>query len=321
MIARMSDRSRLVRRVLAVALLLASAVSRGAQAQLSSTGTHGSAVAYGTADTADVSSIPGPDGLSVSMGAAATRSLGLSPALWLEDFTWDASVLGTGEVDYGVATAAVSLTASAKPEFTYATPLNQGNGPLANSGNAVADALLALEFDDTVTVTSSTLAAGTPVSLELHFAIASTDIIIGAGPDSFTGASFSGTVGSLTVGGSDLVRLVLGNQETVANFDTAVGHVLRIEGRLVADGEVHAGYRPCCAFTTEAETGTSVSSAGLWVSTPADVDLVAQSGTDYTQPVPEPGGLAAGAASLLAIGAWRRRGRTSRALSASGSSG
>ncbi len=305
----MSDRSRFVRQVLAVALLLAGSVSRGAQAQLSSAGTHGSAVAYGTAEAAAVSSVPGPQGLTVSMGAAATRSLGLNPALWLEDFTWEATVLGTGEVDYGIATAAVSLSASAKPQLVYATPLNQGNGPLANNGNAVADALLALEFDDTVTVTSSTLAAGAPVSLEFHFTIASTDVGIGVGLDSYIGASFSGTVGSLTVGGSDLVRLVLGNQETSANFDTAVGHVLRIEGRLLADGEVHAGYRACCLFTPEAEAGTSVSSAGLWVSTPADVDLVAQSGTDYTQPLPEPDGLAAGAASLLAIGAWRRRGR------------
>lgn len=308
----MSDRSRVVRQVLPVALLLASTASRSAEAQLSSAGSHGSAVAYGTADAADVSSVPGPGGLAVSMAAAATRSLGLSPALWLEDFTWDAAVLGSGEVDYGVATAAVSLSASAKPELTHATPLNQGNGPLANNGNAVADALLVLEFDDTMTVTSPTLAAGTPVSLEFHFAIASIDVSVGAGLDSFIGASFSGTVGSLTVGGPDLVRLVLGNQEASANFDTAVGHVLRIEGRLVADGEVRAGYRACCSFTTEAEVGTSVSSAGLWVATPADVDLVAQSGTDYTQPLPEPDALVAGTAAILAIGAWQRRARMGR---------
>lgn len=300
------DHDRPVSRALVALFLLSSAASSSAQAQLSAAGSHGSANAWGTAEAASVSSVPGPQSLSVSMGATSTRSLGLNPALWQEDFVYDASLLGSGEVSYGAAAATLSVSASAKPQITYATPLNQGNGPLANNGNASADALLVLEFDDVVTVTSTTLAAGTPVSLQFHFAIESSTASIGAGSDASFGASFSGTVGSLTVGVVDLVRLVLGTQEVSATFDTAVGHELRIEGRLLTSGEVYAGHRACCTYATDAEATTNVSSAGLRVSAPGDVELVAQSGTDYTQPVPEPAGLACGLAASIALAASRR---------------
>lgn len=111
--------------VVAAALLLA-AVPRIVRAQLSSEGTHGTANAHGTADAADVSSVPGSDGLAVSVGAAATRSLRLNQPLWQEDFVWEAVVLDACEVGYGVDTAALSLSVNAKPQLVYATPLNQG---------------------------------------------------------------------------------------------------------------------------------------------------------------------------------------------------
>jgi len=280
-------------------LLFAALASRSASAQLSSEGTFGVANAYGTSDSAAVTSTPGPGGLSVSVGGTATRSGELNLQLWQEDYEWEAIVVGDGEVDYGFATASLSLTARSTPQLVYATELNAGNGPLLNTGNAFARSIVALEFDDVVEVTSATLPLGTPVSIEFHFAIDSTDVSVGLGQDSYIGSTFQGTVGSLSVGVSDLVRLVLGKQVTSATFDTAVGHTLRIEGKLLASGEAHAGYRPCCVYNTEVEATTTARSAGLWATPPEGVELVAESGADYT--VPEPGAFASGVAALLAL--------------------
>ncbi|RIK92998.1 MAG: hypothetical protein DCC71_24255 [Proteobacteria bacterium] len=191
---------------LAVASLPSGSAPRTAHAQLGADGTTGFANAYGTNDPADVTTTPGPDGLDVSIGAAATKSAGLLAFPWLEDFESQAIVLGTS------------------------------------------------------------LSAGVP----------------------------------------ELVRLVLGSQHTTATSDTQVGHTLRLRGQLLASGEIHAGHRACCAFTTEAVASTSATSAGLWIVTPAGVDLVAASGADYTQPVPEPGGGLAGAAAAASLAGCAR---------------
>lgn len=306
----------LVRSVVLVLLLLAGLASRNAEAQLSSEGTLGIANAYGTSDSADVSSTPGPGGLSVSMGGAATRSGGLNPLLWQDDWEWEAIVLGGGEVDYGFGSASLSLTASSKPQIVQPTEINN-NDPISNNGNAYARGIVLLEFDDVVEVTSATLPPGTPVSIEFHFAIDSTDVSVGLNPnDSYIGSTFQGTVGSLSVGVFDLVRQVLGKQETSASFDTAVGHTLRIEGQLRASGEAHAGYRGgCCVYNTEVEATTTAKSAGLWASPPEGVELVAESGRDYT--VPEPGAFAGDVAALLALATFMN----SRRWFASGSRG
>jgi hypothetical protein len=51
------------------------------------------------------------------------------------------------------------------------------NDPLANNGFASADGILVLRFVDTGTVTSDTLAPGTPVTLEISFRIETTALL------------------------------------------------------------------------------------------------------------------------------------------------
>jgi len=105
--------------------------------------------------------------------------------------------------------------------------------------------------------------------------------------------------------GPSIERTVYDSEFSSASFNTAVGNVLSIEGRLVLSGEGFAG-RSGFLFFPEFQASVNVSRSGLWFTAPPGIGIDAPSGHDYTVPEPESVLLfAASAATLLGLRALR----------------
>lgn len=296
-----------VRLALAGCLALAAA-PRESGAQLTASLSHGNtAVTNGGPDNgpAQVSLAPGADQVGVGLHGSSSGVVDLIDTLWSADFVYSSLITGAGLVEWGQASGDLSIDVSAQPEVVDPVPPN-ANGPLGNTGFAMADGILILQFVDTGTVTSATLAAGTPVTIEVSFLVDSTAAPPAAHPDpnvlNSIGAQFQATVSDQD-SVATVYRLVNDDQLATASLDTAVGHTLQIDGKLNVYADAQAGHSGGL-FLPEA-VGQISAVGGLWLTPPASVDFAAASAHDYTVPVPEPRAPWLGAAATLALAGLR----------------
>jgi len=288
--------------VLAGCLALAAA-PRESDAQLTASLSHGNtAVTNGGPDNgpAQVSLAPGPGQVGVGLDGSSSGVVDLLDTLWSADFVYSSLIAAAGLVEWGQASGDLSIDVSAKPELAEAVP--PATGTLANNGFATADGILILQFVDTGTVTSATLEAGTPVTIEVSFLVDSTAARPAAHPDpnvlNSIGAQFQATVSDQD-GIASVYRLVNDDQLATASLDTEVGHTLQIDGTLNVSADAQAGHSGGL-FLPEA-VGQISAVGGVWLTPPAGVDFAAASAHDYTVPVPEPRAPWLGGAATLAL--------------------
>jgi hypothetical protein len=172
-----------------------------------------------------------------------------------------------------------------------------------------SDAEINGSFMDTLTVTSATLAFGTPVRYTLRLAISGTI----DGPSFEMGGRLAGAAAASawlsdsTTGQGANVNWSSGTHApgfVEVSLDTAVGHRLGIEGRLSVLAAVDA-----TAATARSVVVDYSHSAGYQVLTSVPgLNTVGASGYDFATPVPEPETWALMAAGLVAL-AWRRQSR------------
>jgi hypothetical protein len=278
-----------------------------ALATLDGSNSGASASAHFTADQAGPTVTSFPDHVSLTLSATASETYVPPLGPWQDDFDYEAFVLGSGTITYGSAAGRFQMEASTMPDFV--NPTSPGS-PEYNDGLCEVSASIQLEFQEDGTVTGG--APGTPVTLTLNFLIQSEATLVGGHPSFERNAltQFSGRIIDKS-NGSSVERTIYGNGLTSVDFDTAVGHVLSIEGRLALAGEGVAGRSTASfGFFPQFLGSLDASIGGLWMTGPAGVQIDAPSGHDYTVPVPEPGRtllLLVSAGVLLVLRAFARR--------------
>ncbi len=239
---------------------------------------------------AGVTLMPEPDSLGVALGATAADVVDLPDEQYLVDFSYEASMLGGGSVTWGSANGNLSVDASSTPQFAPPAPGGPPQ-PLANSDNAQAGGTVDFRFNEIGTVTSQTLAAGTPITIDLNCRVDSSGVVSGtleAPNETRVGAGAECRVINNSGGFVGTELLVSNNEIETKAFAAAVGHELAIEGVFRVVGEAYAGAVLCCAEYLGDASAVIAGSGGLWLEMPAGVTLTTPSGHDYTVPVPEP---------------------------------
>jgi hypothetical protein len=245
-----------------------------------------------------------PDEYDVTL--AATASEGESfPGLYDGSFAHECNLLGAATLAYGSAAGALSLDASSTPDFLEGIGANAGN-IFTNHGRARGEALLELQFDDTGTVVSNVLPAGTPVQLEFTFVLESTAVTVGLYPLLAATATYFPKARD-TTSGATAEWILSGNQQVTRTLDTQVGRTIDLQGRLALRVLGLAGRESgMIAYYPEAQASIDASnSSHFTLQLPADVQLVTESGHDYT--VPEPGHALLLGSGALVLAASRRR--------------
>jgi len=164
-----------------------------------------------------------------------------------------------------------------------------------------------VSFDDVATVLSSSLPAGTPVSLSFAGDLASSVLLTGLPNYNHASVLYEGNVKDLTTGataGFTLFNAATGTYPTrqVTTLDTVVGHDLELTGRLSLGGELQLVFDETSA---SAEIDAAHTAHFHFTPEPAfDVTLLATSGHSYLAPEPSTWALALCAGALAA---WRRR--------------
>jgi hypothetical protein len=278
-----------------------------ALASLDGSNSSASAVARFTGDQAGPTVTPFVDHVSLTLAATASETYAPPFGPWQDDFEYEAFVLGSGTIAYGSAAGRFQMEARSIPDFV--APTTSGP-PEYNNDLSEVDASMQLEFQEDGTVTGG--APGTPVTLTLNLRIQSEAILVGGHPSFERNvlAQFRGQIIDKS-NGSSVERTLYGNGLTSVAFDTAVGHVLSIEGRLALSGRGVAGRSAASfGFFPEFLGSLDASIGGLWLTGPSSVQIDAPSGHDYTIPVPEPGRtllLLVSAGALLVLRALARR--------------
>jgi hypothetical protein len=231
------------------------------------------------------------DEVSVTLFNSANESYTPPFGPWLDDFSYEAHIVGSGTVSYGSAAGEIQTDASAVPEFVQPAPGNP-SGPAYISDTSLVDATLHLDFEEEGVVTGG--APGTPVTLTVNFMLQATGTMVGGHPsfDRDTIAQFSGRIIDQTPGFGSVERTVYGNEFTSVNLETAVGHQLSIEGHLYLFVDGVAGVSQAAfGYFPQYEGSIDATLAGLWMTAPSGVGIDAPSGHDYTLALPEPGRL------------------------------
>lgn len=250
---------------------------------------------------------PSADQREVTVGATATHS-STFPGLYLGSFDYSCLLTGTGTLEYGSASGTLSLEASSTPDALEPTK-NNPNDPFSNSGRAAGDALLELQFDDTGTVVSNVLPAGTPVQLEFTFVLESTAVAVGPPPGPLLAATATYFPKARdTTSGATAEWILSGNEQVTRTLDTQVGRTIDLQGRLALRVVGLAGREvPGALYYAQAQASIDASnSSHFTLQLPTNVSFVAESGHDYT--VPEPGHALLLATGALVLAASRGRG-------------
>lgn len=297
-------------------LLVLASIPRESGAQLAQAST-GFAFARVLENPASVIATPGANGLDVTIGATATDLLDLPDDQYLLDFAYEATVAGSGNVDWGGGAGSLTLDTSATPELS--PPVDPLGQPMF-SQSSEAGGQLYLRFTELGTLTSAILPAGTPVQVVLNARVDSMAVVSGSldpPNDTRAGAGFEAR---LTDSLSGMAELFLsGNEIETMSLTSAVGRTLEIQGVFRATAEAFAGQSLCCPGYTPEATAAVEGAGALWLTLPTGVGFDAASDHDYTVPVPEPSpfALALGAAlaivGLRAAGASRPRGGANEA--------
>ncbi len=228
-----------------------------------------------------------------------------SPTIHLE-----ASVLGSGSADFGTLSGSMQTQARNQAGFaeTY-TPYGEG--------------FMQLSFADSAVVTSSTLALGTPVSLNFYDSLASSYFTSGDLTDgnNFAIAEFDGEVQdqtSLADAKSVIVNGSSGSTLAAYTFtlQTAVGRVVSLNGFMDVRAEAYVNGLSLPGDVLATSAVDAAHTAHFYYEPTGDLSLVSASGHDYTAPeaapVPEASSLVSlgllllGLASGIAAGRRRR---------------
>lgn len=290
-------------RLVAIGSLVALAAPREAGAQLFQASS-GFAFAAFTENSASVTETPGPDRLDVTLGATANEVQDLDDDQYLDDFKWEAMMLGTGSVTWGSASGTLSLETSATPQAAQPAP-GGALQPMLNLGNAQAGGTVYLRFTELGLITSQTLAAGSPVTVDLNCHVDALGFVSGSiDPPNETRVGANGECRVINNSGGFLTEVLVGpNEIETKSLAAVVGDQLAIEGVFRFVGEAYAGAALCCMeYIGDADAGIDAS-GGLWLGMPAGTSLTTPSGHDYTVPVPESGvTTGATAAGLVLLG-------------------
>jgi hypothetical protein len=292
------------RRLLRLIALLAVLPASSAFAALDASFTHAIADAYSkgqTTTTPIVTPSPG-GGLDVSVSAASTDEYDLGP-LYSGDFSYSASFLATGFLDFGFAAANVQAMARSAPASIESIP---PGSPRANPGEAAIGGAMDLRFAEVGVVTGST--PGAPVRLTLHVGVRSNPVAVGGSPvyPRLARVTMYARVIDNDAGFVGIEREAVGSEIVTFELDTAVGHHLSIEGRFRAHAEGRAG-GPQNVFAPEYTVQIAEAVGGFWMDVPDGVGFEAPSLVDYTVDpiaVPEPSrplSAIVGAAILIAL--------------------
>jgi hypothetical protein len=296
----------LPRRLVVIGCLVALAAAREAAAQLSQASS-GFALAASTEGPAGISETPGPDRLDVTIGAAAEELQDLDDDQYLDDFQWEAMMLGTGSVTWGSASGTLSLQTSATPQAAQPAP-GGAPQPLVNAANAQAGGTVSLRFTELGLITSQTLAAGSPVTVDLNCRVDTRGFVSGSiNPPNETRVGASGECRVINNSGGSLTEVLVGpNEIETKSLAAAVGDQLAIEGVFRVVGKAYAGAALCCMeYIGDADAGIDAG-GGLWLGMPAGTGLTTPSGHDYTVPVPEPGATSSATAAGVVLLGLRR---------------
>ena len=269
-------------------------------------------------DPATFQSTPAPGGgLDVTVDAAASDGIGFRGLLLRRASPTACTLLGTGCLDFGVASGTLQLQTSSTPDELLPTPVNAGAGPFRNDGRAAGLALLDLQFDDRGKVTSSTLPDGTDVVLSFTFELASTELEIGPPSGPLVSASATYEVSAANVDGGSVQRILLGNEIVTLDLPTEVGNTIDLRGLLRLRVNALAGREVDAApYYAQADATIDASNTALFtIDTPVGVGFDAESGHDYA--VPEAAAPLELAAGGLLLAAERRRRRRAAASVAS----
>lgn len=280
---------------LRILVTLVATLPASAFAALDASFTHAIANAYSKGQTTTTSIVtPSPGGgVDVSVSATATDEYDLGP-LYSGDFSYSASFIATGFLDFGFAAANLDAFARSTPALIESIP---PGSPRANQGESAIAGAMDLRFSEVGVVTGST--PGAPVRLTLHVGVRSNPAAVGGSPlyTRLARVTMYARVIDNDAGFVGIEREAVGSEIETFVFDTAVGHHLSIEGRFRAHAEGRAGGPPN-AFAPEFIVQIAEAVGGFWMDVPDGVGFDAPSLVDYTVDpiaVPEPG------APLLAI--------------------
>ena len=266
-----------MKRTLVTGLPLTLLLSVSASAQtgfpsLSAVGNVG-AVRIGNVDTAQAQVSPGPGGtLVATLNHANTTQ---HPDGWgLLTF-----LSGSATAGFGRLAGDISVLAEDKPEERM-TPLG---ATIVNRTSCKVNGSLSVRFNDSALVTSSTLPAGTAVTLTITLNLDS----LGVGTSSPAVTGFStppygmNAIGHFQILGSSVRDFFRGI--TSYTLSTQVGATLQFSGWLDLAADAFAGWDiPAGTFYTRTEASIDASrTAHFYIDTPANVTLQTGSGHNY----------------------------------------
>jgi hypothetical protein len=170
--------SSLLRRVLRLLLSIAASLPASpAFAGLDASFTQAIANAYSQGQETTAIATPSPGGgLDVSVGATASDDYDLGP-LYSGDFSYSASFIATGFLDFGFASANVQGMARSTPALIESIP---PGSPRANQGESLIAGAMDLRFSEVGVVAGNT--PGAPVRLTLHVGVRSNPVAVRGSP-------------------------------------------------------------------------------------------------------------------------------------------
>lgn len=298
---RSGSRAGRARRIALLAALVLAA--RADAAELIVTSSHGFAIGqrFGGVST------PIGDGiLGVTIEGSAGGAAGLNQSLYSGDFEFEASFSGNGEVRFGSASGLVSAAASSLPDQIL--PRTGPPTPVYNGYTAEGDGILILRFRDRLTVTSPTLDPGTPVTLDATLLIDSSGFISDDDPACHRRVA---SALQLLLNGNFSGPMVEGSQLGVFPVPTSVGSSIDIEGYASAAVYTRAGPASGCDYRGDVMGTMALNEARVWLHAPEGVEIVSESGHDYTR-APESAGSGLAATLAIACRACVRRAHASR---------